>query len=208
MGTFDPCIGVLNLNLNWLAIASAFLKIVAGGLASEVKLVAFSVFGSSVAGLLCRVFILLLINNLLGLTPYVFTAPSHVSYTLPLAITLWISLIGVAAYKTFTHFLAHLVPSGTPLALVPFIVLIELISSIMRPFTLAIRLAANMVAGHLLLVLVSSPAPYLGWGLTAALRAGVLTLTLLEFGVAVIQSYVFIRLSSLYIREVNSAAML
>jgi len=99
--------------------------------------------------------------------------------------------------------LAHLVPSGTPSVLVPFIVLIELVRNFMRPITLAIRLAANMVAGHLLLVLVRGPIPIIRVTTLVAAFAGLLRLIILEFGVSIIQAYVFITLSSLYIREVN-----
>lgn len=99
--------------------------------------------------------------------------------------------------------MAHLVPSGTPSVLVPFIVLIELVRNFMRPITLAIRLAANMVAGHLLLVLVRGPIPTIRVTTLVAAFAGLLSLIILEFGVSIIQAYVFITLSSLYIREVN-----
>ena len=58
-----------------------------------------------------------------------------------------------------SNFLSHLVPRGTPIVLVPFMVFIELVRRVIRPLTLAVRLAANMVAGHLLLVLVRGPAP-------------------------------------------------
>jgi len=56
--------------------------------------------------------------------------------------------------------MAHLVPKGTPVLLIPFIVLIELVRGVIRPFTLAVRLAANIVAGHLILVLVAGPASH------------------------------------------------
>ena len=157
--------------------------------------------------IMCAVFITLLINNFLGLLPYVFTASSHISITLPLRAFLWLSLTCAAAVKTFTSFIAHLVPKGTPPVLVPFIVLIEIIRSFIRPFTLAVRLAANMVAGHLLLVLVSSPAPFVRFGAVIPVLVGVLSLTLLELGVSVIQRYVFIRLRSLYLREVNTGCL-
>lgn len=86
----------------------------------------------------------------------------------------------------------------------PFIVLIELVRRLMRPLTLGIRLAANMVAGHLLLVLVRRPVPRTRWYIFRFVIVGVLTLTILEVGVAFIQGYVFISLSSLYTGEVNA----
>jgi len=99
--------------------------------------------------------------------------------------------------------LAHLVPLGTPNALIPFMVLIETTSNVIRPGTLAVRLAANMIAGHLLLVLLGNQGVSLtGFILGLLVTAQILLLTL-ERAVAVIQSYVFAVLTTLYSREVN-----
>merc|ERR1712029_512394 len=103
--------------------------------------------------------------------------------------------------KTPTLFLSHLVPKGTPVHLVPFMVLIELIRGIMRPFTLGIRLAANIIAGHLLLVLISRPIYALNRSIIIAVLRGLFLLRVLEIAVSLIQSYVFMRLGSLYARE-------
>jgi len=130
-------------------------------LASEIKMVNNSSIGRRAALVFCGVFTVIVINNFAGLLPYVFTASRHIRYTLPLRLCLWLRLIIYALVKTFSSFIAHLVPKGTPKSLIPFMVLIEIIRTIIRPFTLAIRLAANMIAGHLLLVLISSPAPFL-----------------------------------------------
>ena len=97
-----------------------------------------------------------------------------------------------------------MVPKGTPYALVPFMVLIEIVRNLMRPLTLSIRLAANMVAGHLLLVLVRGPMPSLSVGLLRAAFVGLTALIILEIGVSFIQAYVFITLSSLYLAEINN----
>lgn len=83
-------------------------------------------------------------------------------------------------------------------------VLIELVRSLIRPLTLAVRLAANMVAGHLLLVLTRTPIPSLGGVLLRLVFVGLSGLVLLELGVSFIQSYVFIRLSSLYVGEIQA----
>ena len=107
-------------------------------------------------------------------------------------------------FKNRSSFLAHLVPLGTPVVLVPVIVLIELIRSAMRPFTLAIRLAANIIAGHLLLDLCSIPIITSSTLVKLAFFTALFTLSVLEFGVALIQAYVFTRLRSLYLSEVNS----
>ena len=83
-------------------------------------------------------------------------------------------------------------------------VVIELISSIIRPFTLAVRLAANIIAGHLLLDLCAGPLLTRGYIEGRIFFVGLLLLSILELGVAVIQAYVFTRLRSLYLAEVNA----
>ena len=100
--------------------------------------------------------------------------------------------------------LAHLVPLGTPYPLIPFMVLIELVRGVIRPGTLAVRLAANIVAGHLLLTLIGSLAPSLSAPLLICLLGGLVALITLESAVALIQSYVFSVLITLYVEEVNS----
>ena len=101
--------------------------------------------------------------------------------------------------------LSHLVPTGTPFPLAPVIALIELVSRLIRPLTLSVRLVANMVAGHLLLSLLSSNSPNLSVALLSIVLIALLALSVLESAVAVIQSYVFRVLSLLYVNEVSSA---
>jgi F-type H+-transporting ATPase subunit a len=98
--------------------------------------------------------------------------------------------------------LAHLVPLGTPPVLIPFMVLIETVSNVIRPGTLAVRLAANMIAGHLLLVLLGNQGPSLSSSLLRILLVTQILLLTLESAVAIIQSYVFAVLATLYSREV------
>lgn len=98
---------------------------------------------------------------------------------------------------------AHLVPQGTPPILIPFMVLIETIRNIIRPGTLAVRLAANIIAGHLLLTLLGRTGPSLGSYLLVILLFAQVLLLLLETAVAVIQSYVFAVLRTLFAREIN-----
>ena len=148
--------------------------------------------------------IFIFLNNFLGLLPYVFTATSHLSVTLVLALPLWSGYILYNFFNNTRRALAHLVPKGTPVVLVPFIVLIEIVRNFMRPLTLSVRLAANIVAGHLLLVLVRGPMPRLRYGILALAFIGLIALIVLELGVSFIQAYVFITLSSLYIDEVNN----
>lgn len=105
--------------------------------------------------------------------------------------------------KAIKRFLAHLVPSGTPGILIPLMVVIELVRNFIRPITLSVRLAANIVAGHLLIRLVN------GANLTVIttpiiLASGVI-LIVLEVSVALIQGYVFSTLRVMYFSELNSA---
>jgi F-type H+-transporting ATPase subunit a len=103
--------------------------------------------------------------------------------------------------------LAHLVPSGTPYALMPFIVLIELTRNIIRPLTLSVRLAANIVAGHLLLTLLRVNSPSLTVITLSLIVGRLVLLCMLETAVAIIQAYVFSVLRTLYLNEVNSTAI-
>lgn len=153
------------------------------------------------------IFLLILVNNFFGLLPYVFTSTRHISITLTMRRLVWISLILPSIFNTPRLFLAHLVPKGTPVVLVPFIVVIELLRNFMRPFTLGIRLAANIVAGHLLLVLTSTPIYILSFSALGVVLLGLFSLTILELAVSIIQRYVFIRLGSLYVREVRNVTL-
>lgn len=147
------------------------------------------------------IFMFIVANNFLGLTPYVFTSSSHLRFTLSLALPLWLGSIILRLVKQFNHNMAHLVPLGTPAPLIPVIVIIETVSSIIRPGTLAVRLAANIVAGHLLLVLLGRQGPNLNGLVLVGLMVGLLALMTLECAVACIQAYVFTILRSLYVSE-------
>jgi F-type H+-transporting ATPase subunit a len=148
-------------------------------------------------------FIFIGLNNFFGLSPYTFTASRHLTFTAALALPMWLGIIVYAIISQPWRVLAHLVPLGTPYPLIPFMVLIELTRRVIRPLTLSVRLAANMVAGHLLLTLIRSPASGLNWPMAALLMAGVVLLGVLESAVAVIQAYVFGTLITLYLQEVD-----
>lgn len=148
-------------------------------------------------------FSLILINNFLGLFPYIFTRTSHMTITLTLALPLWLRFIIYGWIINTTHILAHLVPQGTPPVLIPFMVCIETIRNIIRPGTLAIRLSANIIAGHLLITLLGNTGPILSIFILNILILTQLALLVLESAVAIIQSYVFAVLRTLYSREVN-----
>lgn len=147
-------------------------------------------------------FTFILINNFLGLFPYIFTRTRHIVITLALALPLWIRFIIFGWLNNTTHILAHLVPQGTPPILIPFIVIIETIRNVIRPGTLAIRLRANIIAGHLLITLLGNTGPIMPIIILNVLIITQLLLLILESAVSIIQSYVFAVLSTLYSREV------
>lgn len=148
-------------------------------------------------------FSLILFNNFLRLFPYIFSRTSHLALTLTLALPLWTRFIIYGWVNNTIHIFAHLVPQGTPPILIPFIVCIETIRNIIRPGTLAIRLTANIIAGHLLLTLLGNTGTSLRTIIISILVITQLLLLILESAVAVIQSYVFSILRTLYSREVN-----
>lgn len=148
-------------------------------------------------------FSLILFNNFIGLFPYIFTRTSHLTLTLSLALPLWLSFIIYGWINHTQHIFAHLVPQGTPAILIPFIVCIETIRNVIRPGTLAVRLTANIIAGHLLLTLLGNTGPSISYFLVTFLLVGQIALLVLESAVAIIQSYVFAVLRTLYSREVN-----
>nr|AYR05246.1 ATP synthase F0 subunit 6 [Coleoptera sp. ACP-2013] len=148
-------------------------------------------------------FSFILFNNFLGLFPYIFTSSSHMTMTLSLSLPLWLSFMIYGWLNNTIHMFAHLVPQGTPPILMPFMVCIETISNLIRPGTLAIRLSANMIAGHLLMTLLGNTGPMLSIMMINLLIITQLLLLTLESAVAIIQSYVFAILSTLYSSEVN-----
>jgi len=143
----------------------------------------------------------ILLNNFLGLFPYIFTRTSHLLYSVTLSLPIWVSFIIYGWFNFYNHILAHLVPQSTPSILISFIVIIETVSNIIRPLTLAVRLSANIIAGHLLMTLLGNQTTNaFNFTLYILLITQVILLTL-ESAVSIIQAYVFTVLSSLYSRE-------
>nr|ARH55118.1 ATP synthase F0 subunit 6 [Orthocis pygmaeus] len=153
--------------------------------------------------LFISLFSMIMSNNFIGLFPYIFTSSSHMVFSLTLALPMWLTFMLYGWINNSIHMLAHLVPQGTPPILMPFMVCIETISNIIRPGTLAIRLSANMIAGHLLMTLLGNTGTILSNMLIGILLITQLTLIILETAVSIIQSYVFTVLSTLYSSEVT-----
>nr|WAK83069.1 ATP synthase F0 subunit 6 [Janus sp. 1 GYN-2022e] len=148
-------------------------------------------------------FIFIMMNNFMGLFPYIFTSSSHMVMSLSLSLPMWISLMMFGWLKFNNNMFAHMVPTGTPMILMPFMVLIESISNLIRPGTLAIRLSANMIAGHLLITLMSSTGSNLNIIMLLIMISTQILLLILESAVAIIQAYVFSILSTLYSNEIK-----
>merc|ERR1711860_18924 len=153
-----------------------------------------------------RFFFFIFFCNLIGLAPYIFTRSSHISFTLTLALPIWLGRIVFSIKNQYNSLFAHLVPRGTPVALIPVIVIIETVSNIIRPGTLSIRLAANIVAGHLLLTLLGSQGPSRRGVVILGLIVSLILLLCLELAVACIQAYVFTILRSLYLNELRTVS--
>lgn len=147
-----------------------------------------------------RTFFYLVVTNLLGLFPFIFTSTAHPLITIRLGVIFWSSFFLMGWTKRFKERAAHLVPEGSPLGLSPLIVLIESIRHLMRPFTLSIRLAANIIAGHLIIRLLSRIRllRLYRFRISVFLQR---VLLILELGVAVIQGFVFRILLLLYCLE-------
>nr|ACT80183.1 ATP synthase F0 subunit 6 [Asphondylia rosetta] len=147
-------------------------------------------------------FMMISLYNFMGLFPYIFTSTSHLSINFSLAIPLWLTLMIYGWINKTNHMFTHLVPQNTPNLLIMFMVLIELISLFMRPITLMIRLTANLIAGHLLLTLLSSMGSKLSFILMNNLLLIQIILLILESAVSIIQAYVFSILITLYTSEI------
>ena len=214
---FDPNINFTGLvyPLNWVrvTIIMFFLPSVFWLVKSQIHMVVLGVLKAltleieAILGhntppgsinILLALFFFIICSNFMGLFPYVFTGSRHLRYTVALALPLWLGAILWSWVFQYNHMFTHLVPPGTPGALIALMVIIETVSNLIRPGALAVRLAANIVAGHLLLSLLGGATS----SLFSVVMVILLLLVVLECAVACIQSYVFTILRTLYLNEV------
>uniref|UniRef100_UPI00315D6308 ATP synthase F0 subunit 6 n=1 Tax=Sinobirma bouyeri TaxID=1236722 RepID=UPI00315D6308 len=217
---FDPTTNILNLSINWLSTFLGLLfipytfwffpnrhfflwKFILIKLHNEFKTLLKNNYFKGSTLIFISLFTFILFNNFLGLFPYIFTSTSHLSLSLSISLPLWVSFMLYGWINNYQHMFIHMIPQGTPTILMPFMVLIETISNIIRPGTLAVRLTANMIAGHLLMTLLSNMGTILPSYLIIFLIFIQILLLILESAVAVIQAYVIAILSTLYSSEVN-----
>nr|YP_009142219.1 ATP synthase F0 subunit 6 [Hasora vitta]AKG64482.1 ATP synthase F0 subunit 6 [Hasora vitta]QGG43674.1 ATP synthase F0 subunit 6 [Hasora vitta] len=217
---FDPSTNLFNIPLNWLSTFLGlmfipysfwlipnrhyiFWNMIISKLHNEFKnLLGPNSFNGSTF-IFISIFSFVLFNNFLGLFPYIFTSTSHLTISLSITLSLWLSFMFYGWINNYNHMFIHMIPQGTPTILMPFMVLIETISNVIRPGTLSVRLTANMIAGHLLLTLLSSTGINMPNYLVIILVFIQILLLTLESAVAIIQAYVISILSTLYSNEVN-----
>nr|YP_010736836.1 ATP synthase F0 subunit 6 [Macropsis hainanensis]WEP24710.1 ATP synthase F0 subunit 6 [Macropsis hainanensis] len=211
--TFDPCTG--NLSLNWLSTMLFMIimpsnfwiknnktkKILMKLMNMLTKEMVSLTKNKSIPMIMMPLFMLILMINMMGLLPYVFTSSSHLVFSMSMALPMWMSLMIFGWTKKTNVMFAHLVPTGTPNVLMPFMVMIETTSNIIRPGSLAVRLSANMIAGHLLMSLLGNNSSKSALIMIMSMIIFIM-LILFESAVAIIQSYVFMTLSTLYSSEI------
>ena len=146
-------------------------------------------------------FMFILFCNLFGLIPYSFTVTSHIIVTAAMALFVFfgVTIIGIARHGF--HFFSYFVPKGAPIALVPVMIPIEVLSYFIRPLSLSVRLFANMVAGHVMLTVVGGFVFALGVWAGWIPLAFVTVLFGLELLIACLQAYVFTILTCIYLHD-------
>nr|AKN01343.1 ATP synthase F0 subunit 6 [Entomovelia sp. YC-2015] len=215
--TFDPSTSI-NYSMNWLSTFiimillpysywmmnsrySKMIYLIYMNLHNEFKTLLQKSSGLTL--MLTSLFMFILINNMMGLLPYIFTSSSHLIFSMAMSLPLWLSIMMFGWIKKTQHMFSHLIPAGTPSMLMPFMVCIETISNIIRPGSLAVRLTANMIAGHLLMSLLGNNATNASNTMIIMLMIIQMSLMLFETAVSIIQAYVFSVLTTLYSSEVN-----
>ena len=153
-------------------------------------------------GIIATIFSIIAISNIIGMVPYSFTSTSQFILTLSISISILIGVTIMGFKNQGIEFIKILIPAGTPLGLVPLLIILELISYLARGLSLGIRLGANMMAGHTLIKILTS----FTWesiGIISSLLpiTAITALIGLEIGIAILQAYVFTALTCSYIRD-------
>ncbi|MFC4235711.1 F0F1 ATP synthase subunit A [Thalassospira xianhensis] len=145
-------------------------------------------------------FMFVLFGNLLGMIPHSFTFTSHIAVTFAMALVIFIGVTIIGFVRHGTHYFRMFFPEGAPIATAFILIPIEIISYFSRPFSLAIRLFANMTVGHIMLKVIGG---FVGLiGIFGVLPFALLTgITVLEFGIAALQAYVYTILTCIYLHD-------
>jgi len=179
----------------WQSMAEVFYEFVANMVRDNV-----GQEGRKYFPFIFALFMFVLFGNLLGMIPYGFAFTSHIIVTFALAAVVFVGVTIIGFSRHGLHYLRMFFPHGAPLATAVILVPIELISYLSRPFSLGVRLFANMTVGHIILKVVGGFVVALGvFGIVPmAFLGGV---TVLEFGIALLQAYVFTILSCIYLHD-------
>jgi len=146
------------------------------------------------------IFSFILTLNIFGLIPYGFTVTSHISMTFATAIIVFLSVTIIAFIKHGLHFFSFFVPKGTPLFMAPLMVLIEFFTYMTRPVSLSIRLAANMMVGHILIFVIATFIAAMGlWAFLP--MSFIIIFSGFELFVAILQAYLFTILTCVYLND-------
>jgi len=151
--------------------------------------------------LIFTIFMVVLMGNLLGMLPFSFTYTSHIIVTAALAVAMFLFVTILGFVRHGLHFFSLLLPPGVPMLLKPVIIPIELLSYLIRPVTLSVRLFANMMAGHLMLKVFAGFSVAMGIGLGIVPMMFNSVLIGFEFLIAYLQAYVFAILSCIYLKD-------
>lgn len=155
------------------------------------------------------IFIFILLSNLIGLLPYGFTITGHIIITFQIAFSVFFGITIINIVNNQSKFFNLFVPSGVPLLLIPFLVVVEIASYLIRPFSLSVRLFANMLAGHTLLNILSAFVfnVFKGGGTLLAIFPlfFIIFIVGLEIGIALVQAYIFIILILIYLNDVYAS---
>jgi len=155
------------------------------------------------------VFSFILIANLIGLLPYGFTITGHISFTFQIAFSLFFGITLINIINNKLEFLNLFVPSGVPKPLIPFLIVIEIVSYLIRPFSLSVRLFANMLAGHTLLNILSAFIfnVFKKYALISFLPLlFIVFIIVLEFCIAIVQAYIFSILTCIYLNDIYNTS--
>nr|YP_010165812.1 ATP synthase F0 subunit 6 [Didelphis albiventris]QRV59746.1 ATP synthase F0 subunit 6 [Didelphis albiventris] len=198
-----PCI-ILSSPKRWLPNRIQILQMWLIRLITKQMMTTHNKQGRAWALMLMSLILFIASTNLLGLLPYSFTPTTQLSMNIGMAIPLWAGTVIMGFRNKPKMSLAHFLPQGTPTPLIPMLIIIETISLFIQPLALAVRLTANITAGHLLIHLIGSATLALS---SISMTVSTITfsilflLTLLEIAVAMIQAYVFTLLVSLYLHD-------
>jgi F-type H+-transporting ATPase subunit a len=151
--------------------------------------------------LIFSTFLFILFCNLLGMLPYAFTSTSHIAVTFSLAFFLFVIITLVGFIRHGLHFFSLFLPKGTPMWLAPLMVVIELFTYLARPVSLSLRLAANMIAGHVLLKVIASFVLMMPFYAKWAPFPFMVVFIGFEFFVAMLQAYIFTILACVYLND-------